>query len=370
MEKKIIANMNQYTNSNIKFTKKDLMSITEDMEKYNKKVENDRCFTSSIQSYLFEIGRYKLLTKKEEFDLFKKYKENGDEKAKEKLYLHNLRLVVFVATRSKLTCQSLELMDLIMEGNIGLSIAIEKFDPDLGFKFSTYASNWILSKIGRAIQDYDSMIRVPTYVEDLALKYKRYEQRYKRDYNTEEFPDEIAMEQLGIEEIDLKKVKKSIFFKKISSYDITIGDPSKGDNEDKVLDFIIDEDREDDDFIKEYENEQFLEIIDRIINKTFKKNIDRDKDVIYRRFGIKTGQTENLQNIGNDYGLTRERVRQIEKRFLNACRDPENLKEIKLFSNKYMFDPRAEFMFEKKKPKRKNKRDKDLESLFDKYKIK
>ena len=287
----------------------------------------------TITKYLKEISQYKLLTKEEEMELFKRYKEQNDKEAKQILFESNLRLVVYVAKKYIPYSSSLDMMDLIMEGNIGLNIAIEKFEYEKDYKFSTYAFHWIKQGMTRALSNYDSMIRIPVHINDKVRKYNNLNKEYKSEHNGEEIPDKEAMKVLKFTKNDIQNCKYIIDTLSVVSYNVPVRNTDE--TEDSELgDFIEDKTINGDSFLKNCTEDEILKIVDEVIHNMSngnEKKFAKIKDIIYRRFGLKGDSIETLATIGDDYNLSRERVRQIENSFIETCRRPKYKKLFKSF---------------------------------------
>jgi RNA polymerase primary sigma factor len=296
----------------------DIISVSEDKEdeskKSKKQVEKeindlslDNISSDSVQMYLREIGRVSLLTGEEEIQLAKK-KEKGDVAAKQKLAEANLRLVVSIAKKYIGRSANLSLLDLIQEGNIGLFRAVEKFDYRKGYKFSTYATWWIRQAITRAIADQSRTIRIPVHMVETINKFSQITRRLVQDLGREPLPEEIASE-MGIE------VEKIRHIMKISQDTVSL-ETSVGDDDDEstLRDFIEDTDtvlpsqaagRQ---LLREYVKEILVELS------------PREQKILKLRFGLEDGVTHTLEEIGQEFGVTRERIRQIEAKALERIR--------------------------------------------------
>jgi len=296
----------------------DIISVSEEKEdegkKSKKQVEKemndlslDNISSDSVQMYLREIGRVALLTGEEEIQLAKK-KEKGDVAAKQRLAEANLRLVVSIAKKYIGRSANLSLLDLIQEGNIGLFRAVEKFDYRKGYKFSTYATWWIRQAITRAIADQSRTIRIPVHMVETINKFSQITRRLVQDLGREPLPEEIASE-MGIE------VEKIRHIMKISQDTVSL-ETSVGDDDDEstLRDFIEDTDtvlpsqaagRQ---LLKEYVKEILVELS------------PREQKILKLRFGLEDGVTHTLEEIGQEFGVTRERIRQIEAKALERIR--------------------------------------------------
>lgn len=259
----------------------------------------------SVRLYLREIGKIPLLTAEQELTLAKKV-VTGDKRAKDAMAEANMRLVVSIAKRY--VGRGLDLLDLIQEGNTGLLRAVEKFDPERGFKFSTYATWWIRQAITRAIADQARTIRIPVHMVETINKLLRTQRRLTQELNREPTNDEIA----AAMEMDVDKVEHIMKIKQdISSLDASVRD----DEEDSVLgDFIEDEDQK---TPSESASEQLLKEQVRQILGTL---TEREQKILKLRFGLEDGKSHTLEEVGQEFSVTRERIRQIEAKALAKLR--------------------------------------------------
>ncbi|MFH1235534.1 MAG: sigma-70 family RNA polymerase sigma factor [Parcubacteria group bacterium] len=269
----------------------------------------------SIQMYLREIGKVSLLKGEEEVSLAKR-KDKGDIEAKKKLVEANLRLVVSIA--KKFTGRSLSLLDLIQEGNIGLFRAVEKFDYRKGYKFSTYATWWIRQAITRSLADQSRTIRIPVHMVETINKFQQVERQLIQDLGREPLPEEIAAE-MG-EEVD--KIHHII---KISqdtvSLETSVGD---SDDEDSVLgDFIED--------VKTVTPDRVaaMRLLRDHVVGIIQELSPREQKILEMRFGLKDGVAHTLEEVGQEFGVTRERIRQIEAKALEKIEVHEGMKRLK-----------------------------------------
>lgn len=269
----------------------------------------------SVRLYLREIGKIPLLTPEEEADLAQRIVK-GDKKAKDKMVESNMRLVVSIAKRYG--GRGLDFLDLIQEGNTGLLRAVEKFDPDKGFKFSTYATWWVRQAITRAIADQARTIRIPVHMVETINKVLRTTRKLTAELNREPTNEEIAKAlDMDVEKIDyVMRIKQDI-----ASLDASVG--RDGDDEDSVLgDFVEDEERDspEDSAAHQILKEQLSEIIATLT--------DREQKIIRLRFGIGGGRPHTLEEVGNEFDVTRERIRQIEAKALAKLRKNKDTKKL------------------------------------------
>ena len=269
----------------------------------------------SVRLYLREIGKIPLLTPEEEADLAQRIVK-GDRKAKNKMVESNMRLVVSIAKRYG--GRGLDFLDLIQEGNTGLLRAVEKFDPEKGFKFSTYATWWVRQAITRAIADQARTIRIPVHMVETINKVLRTTRKLTAELNREPTNEEIA-EALDMEpeKIDyVMRIKQDI-----ASLDASVG--RDGDDEDSVLgDFVEDEERDspEESAANQILKEQLSEIIATLT--------DREQKIIRLRFGIGGGRPHTLEEVGAEFDVTRERIRQIEAKALSKLRKNKDTKKL------------------------------------------
>ncbi|MBQ3436844.1 RNA polymerase sigma factor RpoD [Candidatus Saccharibacteria bacterium] len=297
---------------------------TDDLEKEEELSDEELAITAenvdafaddSVRLYLREIGKIPLLTPEEEADLAKRIVK-GDKKAKDKMVESNMRLVVSIAKRYG--GRGLDFLDLIQEGNTGLLRAVEKFDPDKGFKFSTYATWWVRQAITRAIADQARTIRIPVHMVETINKVLRTTRKLTSELNREPTNEEIAKElDMEPEKIDyVMRIKQDI-----ASLDASIG--REGDDEDSVLgDFVEDEERDspEESAANQILKEQLSEIIATLT--------DREQKIIRLRFGIGGGRPHTLEEVGAEFDVTRERIRQIEAKALSKLRKNKDTKKL------------------------------------------
>ena len=269
----------------------------------------------SVRMYLREIGKIPLLTPEEEADLAQRIVK-GDKKAKDKMVESNMRLVVSIAKRYG--GRGLDFLDLIQEGNTGLLRAVEKFDPEKGFKFSTYATWWVRQAITRAIADQARTIRIPVHMVETINKVLRTTRKLTAELNREPTNEEIA-KALDMEPEKIYYVMR--IKQDIASLDASVG--RDGDDEDSVLgDFVEDEERAspEDSAANQILKEQLSEIIATLT--------DREQKIIRLRFGIGGGRPHTLEEVGNEFDVTRERIRQIEAKALAKLRKNKDTKKL------------------------------------------
>jgi RNA polymerase primary sigma factor len=272
--------------------------------------------SDSVQMYLREIGRVPLLTSEEEVQLAKR-KEKGDLAAKQKLTEANLRLVVSIAKKYVGRSSNLSLLDLIQEGNIGLFRAVEKFDYRKGYKFSTYATWWIRQAITRALADQSRTIRIPVHMVETINKYTQATRRLVQDLGRDPLPEEIAAE-MGIE------VEKVRHIMKISQETVSIETPIGDSEDDSILgDFI-----EDTETVMPHQSAARKLLADHV-ELALKDLTPREQKILKIRFGLEDGVTHTLEEVGHEFGVTRERIRQIEAKALEKIRESGLVEKLK-----------------------------------------
>lgn len=268
-----------------------------------------------VRMYLKEIGRVSLLTADEEQDLAIRIL-NGDQEAKQQLAEANLRLVVSIAKRY--VGRGMQFLDLIQEGNMGLMKAVEKFDHTKGFKFSTYATWWIRQAITRAIADQARTIRIPVHMVETINKLVRIQRQLLQDLGREPTPEEIGAEM----DLPTEKVREIL---KIAQEPVSLETPIGEEDDSHLGDFI-----EDQEVTSPAEHtaqtllkEQLEEVLDTLT--------DREENVLRLRFGLDDGNVRTLEQVGKVFGVTRERIRQIEAKALRKLRHPSRSKQLKDF---------------------------------------
>ena len=279
----------------------------------NEQVYLDDIADDSVRLYLREIGKIPLLNAEEELALAQRVVA-GEKRAKDKMAEANMRLVVSIAKRY--VGRGLDLLDLIQEGNTGLLRAVEKFDPDKGFKFSTYATWWIRQAITRAIADQARTIRIPVHMVETINKLLRTQRRLTQEYNREPTNDEIAQAM----EIDVDKVEHIMKIKQdISSLDASVRD----DEEDSVLgDFIEDEDT------ISPEESATIQLLKEHVKDMLGALTEREQKILKLRFGLEDGKSHTLEEVGQEFNVTRERIRQIEAKALAKLRKHRDAKKL------------------------------------------
>ena len=270
----------------------------------------------SVRMYLREIGRIPLLSIEEEMELAQKALE-GDRRAKDKMAEANMRLVVSIAKRY--SGRGLDLLDLIQEGNTGLLKAVEKFDPEKGFKFSTYATWWIRQAITRAIADQARTIRIPVHMVETINKLMRVTRRLTQELNREPTNEEIAKE-LDIEPEKVEYIQK--IKQDITSLDAGIGRDGDDGEESTLGDFIEDEDT------KSPEESTTIQMLKDQVGKILGSLSDRERKIIEMRFGLNGTKSHTLEEVGLEFAVTRERIRQIEAKALLKLRKHKDSKKL------------------------------------------
>jgi RNA polymerase primary sigma factor len=272
--------------------------------------------TDSVQIYLREIGRVALLSADEEIKLAKA-NEKGDLAAKQRLTEANLRLVVSIAKKYVGRSHNLSLLDLIQEGNIGLFRAVEKFDYRKGYKFSTYATWWIRQAITRALADQSRTIRIPVHMVETINKYTQVTRRLVQELGREPLPEEIAAE-MNIEVDKIRHIQK--ISQETVSLETSVGDS----DDDSVLgDFI-----EDTETIMPTQSAS-RKLLKGHVEEVLEELTPREQKILKIRFGLEDGVTHTLEEVGQEFGVTRERIRQIEAKALDKIRDHKAIRKLK-----------------------------------------
>lgn len=268
-----------------------------------------------VRMYLKEIGRVNLLTADEEVALALRI-EKGDETAKQELAEANLRLVVSIAKRY--VGRGMQFLDLIQEGNMGLMKAVEKFDYRKGFKFSTYATWWIRQAITRAIADQARTIRIPVHMVETINKLIRIQRQLLQDLGREPLPEEIGAEM----DMDTQKVR---YILKISQEPVSLETPIGEEDDSHLGDFIEDH------AATSPADHAAYEMMKKQLENVLDTLTDREENVLRLRFGLDDGRTRTLEEVGRVFGVTRERIRQIEAKALRKLRHPSRSKQLKDF---------------------------------------
>lgn len=280
----------------------------------------DDATDDSVRMYLREIGKIPLLSGEEEFNLAQRVLM-GDKKAKDKMAEANMRLVVSIAKRY--SGRGLDFLDLIQEGNTGLLRAVEKFDPDKGFKFSTYATWWIRQAITRAIADQARTIRIPVHMVETINKLLRTQRRMTQELNREPTIEELSKE-LEMPEDKIEYVMK--IKQDITSLDAGVG--RDGDEEDSTLsDFVEDEDS------ITPEESAATQLLKEQVQDVLSSLSDREQKIIKMRFGLENGKNHTLEEVGHEFAVTRERIRQIEAKALTKLRKHKDARKLHEYLN-------------------------------------
>lgn len=287
----------------------DLVNFVEE----DNKPEVEAAADNSIKLYMKEISRYPLLTEEEEYELAVKM-HNGDLAAKEKFINSNLRLVISVA--KKYVGCGISFLDLIQEGNIGLMKAVDKYDYTKGYRFSTYGTWWVKQSITRAISDQSRVIRIPAHIVEALSHVRKAQNELSAKLNREPKVKEIA-DYLNIKPSEVKDLLD--YGADMGSLDLQVGE-----DEDTTVGSLI----EDVDCINPAL--AYLEVEKRnMIENVLDTLTDREADILRQRFGLKTGKEKTLEEVGQSYGLTKERIRQIEAKALQKLRQPSRAKILK-----------------------------------------
>ena len=277
---------------------------------------NDDITDDSVRMYLREIGKIPLLSLEKETELAEKAMQ-GDQRAKDKMAEANMRLVVSIAKRY--SGRGLELLDLIQEGNTGLLRAVDKFDPSKGFKFSTYATWWIRQAITRAIADQARTIRIPVHMVETINKLMRTSRRLTQELNREPTNQELAKEMdMDVEKIEyIQKIKQDI-----TSLDAGIGRDGEEGEESTLGDFIEDEDT------ASPEESATVQLLKEQVREILSTLSDRERKILEMRFGLNGTKSHTLEEVGLEFAVTRERIRQIEAKALMKLKKHKDSKKL------------------------------------------
>lgn len=295
--------------------RKDKTEVLNSLSNLAQTVDLSKLSSDSIQMYLKEIGKVSLLTSEEEVELAKR-KERGDKQAEKRIIEANLRLVVSIAKKFA-GAKGLSLLDLIQEGNIGLFRAVEKFEYRKGYKFSTYATWWIRQAITRALADQSRTIRIPVHMVETINKFQQVQRRLIQDLGREPLSEEIATE-MGEEEEKIKYIMK--ISQDTISLETSVGD----DDEDSVLE----------DFIEDVKNVApdrvaALKLLKDYVKKIVSNLSPREQKILEMRFGLVDGVAHTLEEVGQEFEVTRERIRQIEAKALEKIKKDSEIRKLR-----------------------------------------
>ena len=287
------------------------LSLHEQLDALAKKVRKRA--SDPVRMYLTEIGKVSLLTKEEEIQLAKRV-EQGDDAAVEKLIRSNLRLVVSIA--KKYLGRNLSMLDLIQEGNMGLMKAVKKYDWRRGFKFSTYATWWIRQAITRAIADQARTIRVPVHMIETINKFHRISRQLAQELGREPEPEEVAKKM----DLDPEKGREIL---KIAQEPTSLQKKVGEDDDSELADFIEDE------MVASPDEAASAELLKEQMREVLESLTPRERKVLELRFGLEDGRGRTLEEVGRDFGVTRERIRQIEAKALRKLKHPTRAHKLK-----------------------------------------
>ncbi|PIU68893.1 RNA polymerase sigma factor RpoD [candidate division WWE3 bacterium CG06_land_8_20_14_3_00_42_16] len=274
---------------------------------------DDRGNTDPVRMYLGEIGKINLLTFEEEVKLAKRI-EQGDPRARRRLIAANLRLVVSIA--KKYVGRGLSLLDLIQEGNIGLMKAVEKFEWRRGYKFSTYATWWIRQAITRAIADQARTIRIPVHMVEVINRFIRVSRKMSQELGREPTPEEVA-KKIGVDPAKAREIVK------VSQEPTSLETPVGEEEDSRLGEFLADE------IIKAPDEIASRELLKEHIDEILETLSLRERKVLELRFGLRDDRQRTLEEVGKEFGVTRERIRQIEAKALRKLKHPTRSKKLK-----------------------------------------
>lgn len=311
-------NLDDLTPTDQEILAEEFESSEEELQDENDENQVDLFTSDSVKSYLKEIGKYPLLSAEEELEIAKTIADNGPDSAmaREKLANSNLRLVVSIAKRY--VGRGLSLLDLIQEGNLGLLKAVDKYDYEKGFKFSTYATWWIKQAITRAIADQARTIRVPVHMVETMNKVKRAQRELTTVLGKGPTPTEIA----EFSDLPLAKVLEVI---RIGQDTVSLESPVGDENDSQLGDYI--EDTSSMNPTETVDAIMLREALEEIISSLS----DREEQVLRLRFGFGDDRARTLEEVGAEFGVTRERIRQIEAKALRKLRHPTRARKVEAF---------------------------------------
>lgn len=290
------------------------LSVGKEEDMSNLRDESDPSL-DSVQMYLKEIGQYRLITGKEEKELAKRI-ETGESEARDLLAKANLRLVVSIAKKYVGRSSDLTLLDLIQEGNMGLFKAVDKFDWNKGFKFSTYATWWIRQSITRALADQSRTIRIPVHMVETIAKYKQVVRRLTQDLGREPLAEEVATE-MGLEVDRVHQIEQ------INQATVSLEKPIGDDDDKSTLGEFIPDDK-----ILSPDSQSSHRILADQIREILNDLSPKERKILEMRYGIEDGVMRTLEEVGQEFGVTRERIRQIEAKAHEKIRQHEKVKRL------------------------------------------